>query len=192
MHDDNQTFWNLLKPLHAKAEAFCRLLAGNREDGDDLYQEAVCRALPRLDQLRDPGAFRPWLYQIIVNCHRNRVTSPWWRRFERLKPEHDVIASSERVAGPVHARMRLDIAMKPLSVQDRALVLLCDIDGWTVAELAGLVGASEDAVKKRLSRARKKMKAALLRYVDSRPGVTIAEWFEKETNLCVAAKRRPE
>lgn len=192
MHDDNQQFWDLLKPLHRAAEAFSRMLAGNRDDGDDLYQEAVCRALPRLGQLRDPDAFRPWFYRVIVNCHRNRVTAPWWRRFERLKPEHDLVVSPERVAGPIHARMRLAVAMKPLSVQDRALVLLYDVEGWTVSELAGLAGVSEASVRTRLSRARKKMKAALLRYVSSRPGVSIAEWFEKENDLCVAAKRRPE
>ncbi len=192
MHEDNQQFWNLLEPLHRSAEAFCRMLAGNREDGDDLYQEAVCRAMPRLGQLRDPDAFRPWLYRLIVNCHRNRVATPWWRRFERLKPEHEVVVAAERVSGPIHARRRLAIAMRPLSVHDRALVLLFDIEGWPVAELAQLSGASEVSVRARLSRARRKMKAALLAYISSRPGVSIAERFEKENDLCVAAKRRPE
>ena len=168
------------------------MLAGNREDGDDLYQEAVCRALPRFGQLRDPEAFRPWLYRIIVNCHRNRAATPWWKRSERLRPEHDKIASSERVAGPIHARLRLAVAMKPLSIKDRALVLLFDLEGWSVSELAGLAGISEDAVKARLSRSRKKMKAALLKYINSRPELKVPGWLEKESDLCVASKHKPE
>lgn len=168
------------------------MLAGNRDDGDDLYHESVCRALPRIGQLRNPEAFRPWLYRIIVNCHRNRVATPWWRRTERIKPEHEQIAGSTRLADPIHARLRLAIAMKPLSTKDRALVLLFDIEGWTIAELAELAGLSNNAVKKRLSRSRKRMKTTLLKYINSRPELNIPGWLEKESDLCVASKRKSE
>jgi DNA-directed RNA polymerase specialized sigma24 family protein len=53
-------FWTFLEAEHAKAEAFCRKLAGNREDGDDLYQDALLAAMRKFRTLRDPKAFRPW------------------------------------------------------------------------------------------------------------------------------------
>jgi RNA polymerase sigma-70 factor (ECF subfamily) len=192
MRDDNQHFWELLEPLHASAGAFCRMLAGNREDGDDLYQEAVCRALTRINQLREPAAFRPWLYRIIINCHRNRVATPWRRRLERLLPKHEAVLNSDRVAGPIHARLRLEIAMKPLSVKDRALVLLFETEGWSTTELAGLAGVSVDSVKARLSRTRRKMKTALVKYLSSGTQVSIPGWSEQEKDVCDVVKRKPE
>lgn len=146
-----------------QAGAFCRTIAGNRDDGDDLYQEAAYRAMISFDQLRDQSSFRPWFYRIIVNSHRNRITTPWWRRFRSLGDEAESMASPERLIGPIHARISLDAAMRSLSVRDKALVLLADLDGWSIAELAELAAMSEDAVRARLSRARRKMKKALLK-----------------------------
>ena len=51
-----------------------------RDDGDDLYQDALVSALGAFEQLRDQASFRPWLYRIIVNQFRNRMRSSWFRR----------------------------------------------------------------------------------------------------------------
>jgi len=190
MRDNSQQFWVLLEPLHGEVGAFCRKLARDRDEGDDLYQDAVCRALSQFDQLRDPGAFRAWLYRIIINCHCNRVTSPWWRRFERLPMEHEAVPFKDRIAERVQARLRLKIAMKPLSTRDRALVLLFETEGWSTSELAELRGISVDAVKARLSRARRKMKATLLKYLASRPGVD-TKLLTGGDEICAAIKSRP-
>lgn len=167
-HEDN--FWSLLEPQHTAAGAFCRKLTGDRDEGDDLYQEAVVRALDRFSQLRDPDAFRPWFYRIIINCYHNRIAGPWWRRFVRLGREHDSIPSQEDPAGRVDARLRLEHALRPLSTKDRSLLLLYETEGWTVTELAGLSNLSTDAVKARLSRARRKAKHALLKLEGSVSG----------------------
>ena len=57
----------LIEPVHARAVAFARGLCRSRSDGDDLLQEAVLRALTKLDGLRDDGAFRVWLYRIVIS-----------------------------------------------------------------------------------------------------------------------------
>ena len=163
MREYNQNFWNLVEPLHAATGAFCRKLMGDRDEGDDLYQEAIYKALTRFEQLRDPEAFRPWLYRIITNCHRNRVATHWWRRFVRLGRSHESIPIPGDLAEQVEARRRLEVALKPLSPKDRTLLLLYETEGWSVAELADMTGISIDAVKARLSRARRKTKAALQR-----------------------------
>ena len=51
----NDLFWQLLEPLHPKAESFCRRVAANFEDGNDLYQEAVLQAMRKFAGLRDTG-----------------------------------------------------------------------------------------------------------------------------------------
>jgi RNA polymerase sigma-70 factor (ECF subfamily) len=154
-------FWTYLEAEHAKAEAFCRKLAGNREDGDDLYQDALLTALRKVRTLRNPDAFRPWLYRIVVNPYRNRVQGPWWRRRVPLTPE---LRDAQACADPTDAyaaRRWLKRGFAALTPEDRALVVLFEIEGWTIAELARLKRRPTGTIKARLSRARKKMRKAI-------------------------------
>ena len=77
---NNDRFWTLLEPVHGQAEGFCRRLAGNRDDGDDLYQDSLLVAMRKIGSLRDETAFRPWLFKLIINRFRNRSREAWWRR----------------------------------------------------------------------------------------------------------------
>lgn len=188
----NQTnrdlFWKLTEPEQLRARAFCRRLAGGPEDGDDLLQDALVAAWRKFDSLRDHQAFRAWLYRIIVNTFRNRIRQPWWKKLTRLSDEVE-----ERLSGddptPRHAARRtLARAFRGVSAEDRALVVLFELEGWTVAELSDLHGRSEAATKMRLSRIRRKMRETL---VKARNGATAApESTTKasESEICVAAK----
>jgi RNA polymerase sigma-70 factor, ECF subfamily len=163
MERNRNLFWKLLEPDHPKAEAFSRKLMGNREDGDDLYQDALVLALTKFSSLRETAAFRPWLYRIIVNCFNNRFRTPWYRK---VIPMTEEISQSLKTADPNHGFAvsgLLRKAMSAISADERALVTLFEIEGWTVAELASVYQCPEGTIKARLSRARKKMKDALLR-----------------------------
>lgn len=154
-------FWTYLEAEHAKAEAFCRKLAGNREDGDDLYQDALLTAMRKLRSLRDPDCFRPWLYRIMVNTFKNRVQGPWWRRRVALTPEVSATQVSADPSAAYAARRWLDRAFAALSPEDRALVTLFEMDGWTIEELAQFKRRPTGTIKARLSRARKRMRKAI-------------------------------
>jgi RNA polymerase sigma-70 factor (ECF subfamily) len=165
MDSAHDRFWNLLEPEHPRAELFCRRLCGSKEDGDDLYQDALLTALRRFGQLRDPSSFRPWLYRILINSYRNRNRSPWRRRKADMSDES---IANLRHFDPTErhiARRWLDRAMKVLSPEDRALIVLFEIEGWSISELAQLSRRSDAAVKARLSRSRRKMRKALARYL---------------------------
>ena len=153
---EHERFWKLLEPEHAKAQRFCRRLAGNDDDGDDLYQDGLLAALRRIDSLRDPGAFKAWLYRILINGYRNRYRSLRRRREEALdtvmtEPSHDP-------AGELTARRWLDRALGALSADEQALVILFELEGWTVNDLAAGLGKPEGTIKARLARARRKMR----------------------------------
>jgi len=180
-------FWKLTEPEQHRARAFCRRLAGGREDGDDLFQDALVAALRKFESLRDPNAFRPWLYRIIVNTFHNRLRKPWWKKLAQLSDEIE-----ERLPGddptPRHAARRtLARAFREVSAEDRALVVLFEIEGWTVAELSGLYGRSEAAIKMRLSRTRRKMRETLAKH-RVRPAATETATKASESEICVAAK----
>ncbi len=161
----SEKFWKLLEPIHSKAEGFCRRLAGNRDDGDDLYQEAILAALAKFGTLRDESAFKAWFYRIVVNGHKNHRRLPWWRRvIEQIGQgdndigDHQSHDPSEKYA----ARRYLEIALSALKSNERALIVLYELEGWPVADLAELFGSPDGTIKARLSRARQKMRKALI------------------------------
>jgi RNA polymerase sigma-70 factor, ECF subfamily len=165
MNMDNEQFWKLLKPVHPRAEAFCRKITGNPDDGDDLYQESLLLALRKFSKLRDHNAFAPWLFRILVNCNRSRYRKSWWRRHVSSISDSIDIAGSADPRGKYDADRWIDRAMQSLSADDRAIVVLHEIEGWTIAELAEIFRKPEGTIKARLCRARRKMRLEIERYL---------------------------
>lgn len=154
-------FWKLLEPEYFGAMMFCRKLIGDRDLGDDLYQDALVIAVTKIGDLRDPKAFRPWLYSIIVSTFKSTIRRPW---FKRRKPYTDEIEHSLTTADPtdsITARRLLGRAFENVAPDDQALVTLHELDGWSVADLAELYQKTEGAIKARLFRARRRMKKTL-------------------------------
>jgi RNA polymerase sigma-70 factor (ECF subfamily) len=156
-----QRFRRLVEPLHDRALAFARCLCRSHADGDDLFQEALIRALAKLDGLRDDAAFRSWLYRVIVSVHRTRSRRPFWRRLIPLagtEPAEDA-RPGDSLGGADRARA----ALAALPAEQREAIVLFEIEGWSVDEIAGVTGVSASAIKSRLSRGRERLRAI---YVD--------------------------
>ena len=148
----------LLQPVHERALAFARSVSRSREDGDDLLQESLVRALDKLHTLREDGAFRGWLFRIIINLHRTRSRRAFWKRLIPLAGNEvgdDDRASSDETLGSVE---RARIALGQLPADQREAIVLHDIEGWAVGEIADLEGVSMSAIKSRLSRGRERLR----------------------------------
>jgi len=135
---------------------------GDREDGDDLYHDALVAARMHVTDLRNHRAFRPWLFRIIVNTFKRRVKRPWWKRRLSLTPEVFENMSTGDPAPAYAARRFLERAFRAISPEDQALVTLFEMEQWTIVELSQLSGRTPQAVRVRLHRARRKMRAALV------------------------------
>nr|NIP43084.1 RNA polymerase sigma factor [candidate division Zixibacteria bacterium]NIR65262.1 RNA polymerase sigma factor [candidate division Zixibacteria bacterium]NIS14924.1 RNA polymerase sigma factor [candidate division Zixibacteria bacterium]NIS47006.1 RNA polymerase sigma factor [candidate division Zixibacteria bacterium]NIT51443.1 RNA polymerase sigma factor [candidate division Zixibacteria bacterium] len=132
MDNRNDLFWKLVEPEHLKARAFCRKLAGNRDEGDDLYQDGLVKALTGLAKLRDQNSFRPWLYRIIVNTFRSRSRASFWKRFASLDEKALKIPDNFDLAAAEAVKRRLRVALKSLDPENHALVILHDVEGWSM------------------------------------------------------------
>ncbi len=161
---DIELFWKLLEPHHPKAAAFCIKLVGSRDDGYDLYQDALLLAMRKFDTLADRSAFRAWLFRIIVNSFKNRCRGWWWRQRVVLTSEKFELLPGDDPGDRLTARRRLDRALAVLSPRDRALVILHEVEGWPTAELAAMFNKPEGTVKTRLFRGKKKMRDFLMRH----------------------------
>jgi RNA polymerase sigma-70 factor (ECF subfamily) len=162
---DRDLFWKLLEVEHARAEAFCRKLAGSLADGDDLYQDALLAAMRKFGGLRNRDSFRPWLYRIIINTYASRQRSAWIKRRVSLTTEIAEDLAGDDPSELYSARRWIELAMRPLSPEERAIITLFEIEGWSIAELASMQGRAEGTIKSRLSRARDKMRREILKYL---------------------------
>lgn len=147
---------------------FCR----STEDTEDAVQEtlwAAARALRpsgaevRGDRFRGAAAITTWLFTIVRNrCHRMLWSHrhddedladafPTWNE----RSLDDEIANAE-------VRRALAVGLAQLEPVHREVLLLRDVGGWTAPEAAAELGITIDALKSRLHRARKALRAVLL------------------------------
>jgi RNA polymerase sigma-70 factor (ECF subfamily) len=186
MENDRDLFWRLLRPEHIRARAFCRKLTGNREDGDDLYQDALVSALLKFGDIRDSASFRPWLYRTVINTFKNRVRRPWWSRVLPLTTEIEETIGSANPLDAYAARRRLERAFRAISTYEKSLVILFELEGWTIRELAELFGKRQSAIKTRLCRTRRKMRDALAKVPGQKKLKPTVAASEEE--ICVVTK----
>jgi len=170
MEDGSARFRRLIEPVHDKALAFARCISRSRSDGDDLFQEALVRALVKLDALREDGAFRSWLYRIVITVHRNRCRRAFWSRFLPLGTDAESDDHRAHISGSdyrtsdwspdaAEATQRARTALAALPVVQREAIVLFEIEGWQVDEIAEIQAVSASAVKSRLARGRERLRA---------------------------------
>jgi RNA polymerase sigma-70 factor (ECF subfamily) len=148
---------SMLEPLHDRTRATARRLCRSHADGDDLFHEAVLRALDRLDELREPEKFRAWFFAILLSVHRARHRRRFWRRLlplDELREEPTVEAAADSLDG---AR-RMARALATLAPAEREAIVLFELEGFTIEELTQLQASSIPAVKSRLVRARARLR----------------------------------
>jgi RNA polymerase sigma-70 factor (ECF subfamily) len=140
-------------------------LVGDRQDAEDVAQDAYVRAFRGLGSFRGDAQFETWLYRIVANAAMSHLRRR--RRFgELLVEEADEdrtleLPSPARVAEEAVDRDVLARAMETLPLSLRSVVVLKDVYGFSCEEIGELVGTTEGAVKVRLHRARRRLKALL-------------------------------
>jgi RNA polymerase sigma-70 factor (ECF subfamily) len=158
----------LLDPVHDRAVAFARSVCRSTSDGDDLFQESIMRAIDKIDALREDGAFKVWLYRIIVSLHRSRYRRAFWRRLLPLTGDLEAEAPSAEESLGAASRARLALAELPHD--QREAIVLFEIEEWKVEEIAELHAVSVSAIKSRLARGRERLRTIYAR----RFGVALA------------------
>ena len=158
-------FWNelfdLLGPIHDDAQLFARRIAGSNAEGDDVFQEAVLRAARKLSTLRERARFRPWMYSVIASVHRSRCRRAFFRRWI---PHED--APDSEPAGDDGARWaderasarRAACALATLAPPQREAIVLFELHGYSIEEIAEIQKTSISSVKSRLARGRDRLR----------------------------------
>ena len=119
-------------------------------DVEDAVQESLFTASRKLADLRQVESFTSWLFR-IVKRECNRMKRGWRRLL--LEPVTEDIAAPCAVLGNDLSR-DVAAALESLPAHYREIVLLRDVEGLTIGELADRLGLTREATKARLHRAR--------------------------------------
>ena len=154
-----------LRSCHLTALA----VTGDVAAAEDACQEAMVRAIERLDECRSPDRFGAWVRQIARNQALNEVRRI--RRFHHEEVNEQAVLSTEP-SPSVHAeradmRDRILVAMQELSEARREVVLLHDVEGCTHREIAARMRLPEGTVRSHVTLARRRLRELLS---DFRPG----------------------
>ena len=136
---------------------------------DDVAQEAFIRAHRALETFDSARPFGPWICRIAANLAINHVRSPEAR--EEELPEGHAETPAPDGAGPLsavlekEARQVLDAALERLPAEQRAVFVLRVVEELSYREISEALDISLGTVMSRLSRARGKLREALLPYL---------------------------
>ena len=163
----NAAAFDLLVNRHMKrAFAVAYRLLGQREDAEDLVQEAFIAALEKIDTFQSGRAFAPWFYRILVNRGLNARKSRSLRRMEELPTDiSDHAHSPLREAERSELRDQLGIALATLPPRQRAVVELFEVEGFSSLEIAEIMELSDGTVRWHLHQARGKLREVLAPFV---------------------------
>jgi len=121
-------------------------LCSNREQAEDLAQEAFLRAMSRIDQYHPDEPFRPWLFRILAHLHIDQFR----RRREQAVEEPEL--------PPVHGHQDADLfvqsVLATLSETQRTILVLRELAGLSYEELSDYFNIPVGTVRSRLAHAR--------------------------------------
>jgi RNA polymerase sigma-70 factor, ECF subfamily len=161
---DHEAYASLVRPHERIAFRVAAAITGGSAGAEEATQNGLVKAYRSLDRFKDGAAFRPWLLRIVVNEAHNVVRAE--RRHRRLglraAEQHD--APGPAPDEQVLAREELEevlCALRLLPEQDRVAIALRYFAELPDPEAAALLGASQEAYRVRLLRARRRLQTIL-------------------------------
>jgi RNA polymerase sigma-70 factor, ECF subfamily len=166
--DDKAAFEELVKRHQSRVFAVAGGILRNREDVEDIAQQVFLKAYFSLKRFDQRAAFSTWLYKITVNeCWdllRKRKVRPLVfesefseeqaRQYDGMAEKADGVPdASERLA----LRQEVEELMECLEERDRMMLVMKEVQGFSVEEIAEILEINGNTVKVRLFRARQRI-----------------------------------
>lgn len=154
---DPRAIETLLSGSHAHVRRFARTLCATPEDAEDAAQEALIVLYRRIGTLRATAALGSWMFQIVRNecIRRSRIALRGSAPIAMVEP------SAEDAALARLEIERIVDSIAGLPPEQRAVLVLRDIQGLSGAATAQALGLSRTAMKSRLHRGRETLRSRL-------------------------------
>jgi RNA polymerase sigma factor (sigma-70 family) len=159
---DPGAFEELVRRHRDRLWAVALRTMGEPEEAADALQDALLSAFRRADSFRGEAAVTTWLHRVVVNACLDRHRRRSVRKTEPLPSQEDRMAELgiEPEADPAEvldARSTVLEALQQLNPEQRAAIVLVDMEGYSVLEAASILECAEGTVKSRCARGRARL-----------------------------------
>lgn len=171
------SFESLLAPHFDTLYRAAYQFTGHQQDAEDLVQELLLKLYPKSAELTVLENPRTWLlrslYNLFIDQHRKSTRNPLRQRIEYTGSGEDAESRSllddmpgyepgpEKMAHNGTLQAGLEQALDGLGEDQRTIVLLCDVEGYSLNEVAEILDIPIGTVKSRLFRAHRLLREAL-------------------------------
>jgi len=159
----------LVNTYGARAHRLAVRITGSEADAEEVVQDALWTVVRKVEAFKGDAALGTWIYRITVNAaynqlrHRGRQQREvsWDDLLPDLQP-----ASGDDPARQTELRTVLTAAIDELGAADRTVVVLHDVDGMSILDIAATLGLSVPAVKARVRRVHLLLRRRLCEYAE--------------------------
>jgi len=166
--EDQEAFEELIRRHQHRVFAVAGGILRRREDVEDIAQQVFVKAYFSLKRFDQRAAFSTWLYKITVNeCWdllRKKKVRPlvYESDLSEEQAKQVIAAEGKNSAGPdisdrLEARERVERLLEGLDERDRLMLILKEVEGFAVEEIAQVLDLNANTVKVRLFRARRRI-----------------------------------
>lgn len=167
---DPDAFAELVRRHRDRLWAVALRTTGDREEAADAVQDAMLSAFRRAEGFRGDAQVSTWLHRIVVNACLDRMRRRKARPTDPLPEDEDrlgALADNPSSADPAEAgERRADVmnALAELSEDQRTAIVLVDMEGYSIDEVAEMMDCAPGTVKSRCARGRARLLPLLSQY----------------------------
>lgn len=156
MKEKQEQFLKLYEPVHERFERFCRARVFGELDFRDLMNDTLLVAFEKFDSIKSHEAFLSFLFSVSV-----RLLSNMRQKKREVRFPEDFTGNQLKDSG-VSPQQHADVyylyeTLRKLPDAQRESIILFEISGFSIAEIAEIQSSTESAVKQRLKRGREKL-----------------------------------
>ena len=165
---DKEAFEELVRRHQHRVFAVAGGILRRREDVEDIAQQVFVKAYFSLKRFDQRAAFSTWLYKITVNeCWdllRKKKVRPLLYESDLSEEQAQQFSANERVdsgaqdvSDKLEAQQRVERLLEGLDERDRMMLILKEVEGFAIEEIAEILDLNANTVKVRLFRARRRI-----------------------------------
>ncbi|MEG0753176.1 MAG: RNA polymerase sigma factor [Angelakisella sp.] len=154
---DREAFGRLYEAVALDLYKVALYTLGNKEDAEDAVSETFIEAYKGIAKLRDEESFRPWIFKILsIRCKRK--IGVYVKEKGNIDLEEYI---EEGASGGENDRTEVGEALSKLTPEEREMVILSVLHGYTMREIAMIKDLPQGTVSSKLHRTLKKLKTML-------------------------------
>jgi RNA polymerase sigma-70 factor (ECF subfamily) len=159
---DRQSFAQVYESIAPDLYKIALYMLGNSHDAEDAVSEAFIEAWKGIANLRDAGSFKPWMMKILAIRCKRRIAD-----YVKHKNTFDIdsfvvsLSDDADLSSDVSEQVTVLGALSRLSPQEREIIALSAVQGYTTKEIAAILQSPQGTVSSKLHRALAKLRKML-------------------------------